>query len=189
MKLATLILTMFTVFSVSAANIATLQDGREVQLNDDFTWQYVEIIKADSKMESQQEDITIEPIAVIPLKKTAAMASVVPNSDKNTLQLSNSGVDVLLGKATYKNNELIIPISLTNQSTSSVISVYIDYEIFDVEGKLLVSGNQAVWLSIKRIADTYLRPKDSKLGKELKIELPNKDQYQIVANITEVESR
>lgn len=162
----------------------TLPDGRQVQLNDDFTWHYIENIKSVPK----QNNIEQGSVAVIPVKKITA-TTIVPNSNKNTLQLSDSGVDVLLGKATYSEGELTIPTSITNQGSSSIILIELEYQVFDTVGKALIKDKKAIWQSVKRMSDTYLRPDESKLGKELKIELPEQPQYQMTSKIIAVEFR
>jgi len=182
MKLTILISALIATYSVFAAQTVTLSNGKKIKLNNDFTWQYIET----NKIKSGKKFIETIPITKIPIKITTI---IKPNSHKNTLQLSDSGVEILLGKATYKHKELIIPTTLTNQSSSSIIAVYITYELYDMKGKPLAVDNKAIWQSVKRMASTYLRPKESKLGRELNIKLPKLTQYQILAKISNVESR
>lgn len=49
-----------------AGEIVTLQDGRDVQLNDDFTWQYVQPVETSNSM------------SVAPAKPEAVAAAPVP---------------------------------------------------------------------------------------------------------------
>ncbi len=178
--LFTLALSAFTSVA-SASQVITLEDGRTVQLNDDFTWQYV-----------QQPEIQPQaPIASIaaPIVTTPRGAILKIGSNKPSLQLSDSGVDVVLGAAKYQDGYLVLPTAITNQSSQSVIGIELNIELLDVQGKSLVKQETMVWQSIKRMAETYLRPKTSDLGKVIKIKVPKAESYQLIATISQVETR
>ncbi|MZI93806.1 DUF3157 family protein [Vibrio sp. CAIM 722] len=178
----------------SASQIATLSDGRQVTLNDDFTWQYV-VSKQPTKSAKTQQKL-ISPVATIAAPVAApvihhSMPTSIINlgSNKPLLQLSDSGVDVVLGAADYDDGELTIPTVITNQTHQSAIRIDIDWQLQDGQGHPLQSGTHTVWQSIKRMGDTYLRPQTSADGKPLNIEVTQLKQYQLKAKITQVEMR
>ncbi|BBL90351.1 ribonuclease [Vibrio rotiferianus] len=204
--------TLLATSSVYAAEVVKLADGREVKLNDDFTWEYVvkkampnttettlekvEAVEASAfaasttALEAVTTQTTKAPeIATIPVVNKKVGTTVVVNAKKPTMQLSDSGVDVLIGSASYEDGELIFPTSITNQSSQSVIQVEVEVQVFDTSGKQLVKENVTVWQSIKRIADTYLRPQQAEQGKAIKLAVPQSQQYQFSAEVLEVKTR
>lgn len=201
--------TLLATSSVYAAEVVKLADGREVKLNDDFTWEYVvkkampnttettlekveaaAVAASTTALEAVTTQTTKAPeIATIPVVNKKVGTTVVVNAKKPTMQLSDSGVDVLIGSASYEDGELIFPTSITNQSSQSVIQVEVEVQVFDTSGKQLVKENVTVWQSIKRIADTYLRPQQAEQGKAIKLAVPQSQQYQFSAEVLEVKTR
>ncbi|MGR5237342.1 DUF3157 family protein [Vibrio alfacsensis] len=207
MKIWITLATLLTTSSVYAAEVVSLSDGRQVKLNDDFTWEYV-LKKAEQKavettLEKVEaieaaaveasttavEAIAAPTMATIPVVNKKVGTTVVVNAKKPTMQLSDSGVDVLIGSARYQNGELILPTSITNQSSQSVIQVEVEVQVFDMSGKQLAKENVTVWQSIKRMADTYLRPQQAEQGKVIKLAVPQSQQYQFSAEVLEVKTR
>lgn len=204
--------TLLASSSVYAAEVVKLADGREVKLNDDFTWEYV-VKKATPKVtETTLEKVeaveasavvasttAVEAVATsapettkmatIPVVNKKVGTTVVVNAKKPTMQLSDSGVDVLIGSASYEDGELVFPTSITNQSSQSVIQVEVEVHVFDMAGKQLAKENITVWQSIKRMADTYLRPQQAEQGKAIKLAVPQSQQYQFSAEVLEVKTR
>ncbi|PMO37418.1 ribonuclease [Vibrio sp. 10N.222.52.B12] len=192
--------TLLATSSVYAAEVVKLADGREVKLNDDFTWEYVVNKTAPKAAETTLENVeavetaavvasTTAEIATIPVVNKKVGTTVVVNAKKPTMQLSDSGVDVLIGSASYEDGELIFPTSITNQSSQSVIQVEVEVQVFDMAGKQLAKENITVWQSIKRMADTYLRPQQAEQGKTIKLAVPQSQQYQFSAEVLEVKTR
>ncbi|ELV8697473.1 DUF3157 family protein [Vibrio fluvialis] len=175
-----------------AGEIVTLQDGRDVQLNDDFTWQYVQPVETSNSMSvapAKPEVVAAAPVLAAPLVKAQRGSMIELGSTKPTLQLSNSGVDIVLGRARYRDGQLILPTAITNQSTQSVINIVLQVEILDEQGNLLTTQTTTIWQSIKRMADTYLRPQASVAGKAIEVKVDEAPRYQIRASVTQVESR
>ncbi|WP_158125560.1 DUF3157 family protein [Vibrio fluvialis] len=176
-----------------AGEIVTLQDGRDVQLNDDFTWQYVqqpvETSNSMSVAPAKPEVVAAAPVLAAPLVKAQRVSMIELGSTKPTLQLSNSGVDIVLGSARYRDGQLILPTAITNQSTQSVINIVLQVEILDKQGNQLTTQTTTIWQSIKRMADTYLRPQASVAGKAIEVKIDEAPRYQIRASVTQVESR
>ena len=177
--------------SAFADQMVTLQDGKQVLLKDDFTWQYVAQKQAEEVATTSEIAVPVAavPVVAVPVTKNTRGTTIVVNSKKPSLQLSQSGVDVVLGASRYEGGELIIPTAITNQGTQAVILVSLNISVFTAEGTLLAEEEIAVWKSIKRMADTYLRPKTGEEGKLIKIDLEQHPEYQIKAEITEVLAR
>ena len=171
-----------------AAQVLTLDDGRQVQLNDDFTWQYI-IKENHAAKANTAEAIQAAPVAAIPVVNKSTGTLVEIGSEKATLQLSDSGVDILLGAAQYQDGQLVIPTSMTNQSRLSVISIELQVEVLDMSGQKLSEQKVKIWSSIKRMADTYLRPEQIVQGKPIQIDVEQAQQYQINAKVSEIETR
>ncbi|OEE88583.1 DUF3157 family protein [Vibrio crassostreae] len=184
------------VSSAFADQMVTLPDGKQVLLKDDFTWQYVapkqtETAATTSEIEAPiaAAPVVAVPVVAVPVATNTRGTTIVVNSKKPSLQLSQSGVDVVLGASRYEDGELIIPTAITNQGTQAVILVSLNISVFTAEGELLAEEEVAVWKSIKRMADTYLRPKTGEEGKLIKLDLEQHPEYQIKAEITEVLAR
>ncbi|MEZ9154902.1 DUF3157 family protein [Vibrio sp. 10N.222.55.A3] len=174
------------VSSAFADQMVTLPDGKQVLLKDDFTWQYVAPKQTEAATTTSE---TAVPVVAVPVATNTRGTTIVVNSKKPSLQLSQSGVDVVLGASRYEDGELIIPTAITNQGTQAVILVSLNISVFTAEGELLAEEEVAVWKSIKRMADTYLRPKTGEEGKLIKLDLEQHPEYQIKAEITEVLTR
>ncbi|TFH90863.1 DUF3157 family protein [Vibrio ouci] len=170
-----------------AAQQITLEDGRKVLLNDDFTWHYV---TAPTASETPANSAAAKPVvAAIPVVQNQTGSLISLNSDKPTMQLSDSGVDILLAAASYQDGQLVIPTSLTNQSRQAVITVELEVEVLDSSGAVLSKQKAKVWSSIKRMADTYLRPEQIATGKPIKVDVESASQYQIKAKVVNIETR
>lgn len=183
-----------------ASQILTLEDGRQVQLEDDFTWHYVlqtEQVPPPSSIQPSHASTSMAypaqvntSIQAIPAIQQHVGGLITIGSNKPTLQLSDSGVSILLDAAQYHDGELHIPTAITNQQTSdSIIQVQVLVTIFDLQGKELAKETITVWQSIKRMAETYLRPKQAAEGRTISIAIPAARQYRISAEIVSVSSR
>ncbi len=184
------------VSSAFADQMVTLPDGKQVLLKDDFTWQYVTPKQTEAAATTSEVAVPVSaapiaaaPVVAVPVATNTRGTTIVVNSKKPSLQLSQSGVDVVLGASRYEDGELIIPTAITNQGTQAVILVSLNISVFTAEGELLAEEEVAVWKSIKRMADTYLRPKTGEEGKLIMIDLEQHPEYQIKAEITEVLAR
>lgn len=186
-KLITLASVLFSTFSI-ASSIITLEDGRKVQLNDNFTWTYVNV-QEEKVIESTVIPTKAVPLTAVPIKNLKVGTTIELGVTENTMQLSNSGADILLGKPSYNDGMLQIPTTITNQSSQSIISIILHIDVYDEQGKTISSNEQKIWSSVKRMADTYLRPKKIEQGKYIKLQVPKQQRYQIAAIVTEVETR
>ncbi|MBT2918961.1 DUF3157 family protein [Vibrio anguillarum] len=174
-----MMLLSMTASAASCAQVLTLEDGRQVKLNDDFTWQYVE-------PQSMSPETVIH---AAPIAQKARATTFEMGSEKPILQLSYSGVEVVLGAAYYQGDTLVIPTAITNQSSQSVIAVVLSIILYDEQGQPLLTQQLPIWQSIKRMADSYLRPQTQAQGKPITLQVDRQQGYQISANIERVEMR
>lgn len=186
MKTMMILACLMVATNALAAQVITLDDGRQVELNDDFTWHYVAPVTSDTLSNDTASSATVK---TIPLKHKTLMSVITLGSDKPIMQLSDSGVDVLLDTAQYRSGQLVIASAITNQSSQSVVSIELEIELADMSGNTLLQDKITIWNSIKRLADTYLRPQQVAAGKTIQIKVPQANQYQLSAKITHVETR
>ncbi|OED68600.1 ribonuclease [Vibrio tasmaniensis ZS-17] len=181
--------------SAFAEQMVTLQDGKQILLKDDFTWQYVAQEQTETATTSEiavpvaAVPVAAAPVVAVPIATNVRGTTIVVDSKKPSLQLSQSGVDVVLGASRYEDGELIIPTAITNQGTQAVILVSLKLGVYSPNGELLEEKTVAVWKSIKRMADTYLRPKTDAEGTSLNLAVDQYPEYQIKAEIVEVLTR
>lgn len=177
--------------SAFADQMVTLQDGKQILLKDDFTWQYVTPKQTEEVATTSEIAVPVAaaPVVAVPVATNVRGTTIVVDSKKPSLQLSQSGVDVVLGASHYEGGELIIPTAITNQSTQAVILVSVKLGLYSASGELLEEKTVAVWKSIKRMADTYLRPKTDAEGTSIKLAVEQYPEYQIKAEIVEVLTR
>jgi len=175
--------TLFACALLSATAFAdqtiTLEDGKQVVLKDDFTWEYVP--HSDTPSE--------EGFLSIPVANATKGTTIVIGDNKPSLQLSKSGVDILIGAGEYENGELTLPVSITNQSTQPVVLVTLNVAIYSPTGELLYEESTHAWQSIKRLAETYLRPQTSAKGKPLSMSVEQHPQYQISVEVSDISTR
>ena len=70
-----------------------------------------------------------------------------------------------------------------------LFQVEVEVLVFDMSGQQLAKEKVTVWQSIKRMADTYLRPQQAEQGKSIKLAVPQSQQYQFSAKVLEVKTR
>ncbi|GAW46890.1 DUF3157 family protein [Photobacterium damselae subsp. piscicida] len=96
--------------NVAAQQVVELKDGRRVQLNDDFTWQYVQKQQTTTaKPEVLAASAQLAPVTAVPFTNTVVGTQFKLNSSKPILQLSQSGIDAILQPAYY---QVVTPIDL-----------------------------------------------------------------------------
>ncbi|MGF1752280.1 DUF3157 family protein [Vibrio makurazakiensis] len=169
---------LFTLPALADQTI-TLEDGKEIRLKDDFTWEYI----------SNQNDASKDEFQSVPVAKSTKGTTITIGDNKPSLQLSKSGIDILIGAGLYENGNLTLPVSITNQSSQAIVLVTLKVAVHSLSGELLYQDTINTWQSIKRLADTYLRPQTSAEGKPLSVEVEQYPQYQLTVEVTEVTAR
>ncbi|MCP4956818.1 MAG: DUF3157 family protein [Photobacterium aquimaris] len=175
----------------AADQTITLNDGRQVILHDNFTWQYKPQAQNPAAEPNLQATTAIPVIATaaIPVIKESKGVEVKLGNDKPIQQLSDSGLDVLLTTAQYTNGTLTIPTMLTNQNSKSVVNVTLNVRLSDSNGQTIAKDDFTIWRSINRMPDTYFRPKTQREGKAITFTVPKAEHYFIDAKITDVDMR
>ncbi|MCD9536723.1 DUF3157 family protein [Photobacterium carnosum] len=195
-QLCGIVIALIASSSVWAADqTVTLNDGRQVVLHDNFTWQY----KAQTNNSATSPTLKTTTATAIPVIATSAVAIPIISAPKGVeielgttkaiQQLSDSGMDVLLTAAHYENGTLIIPTMMTNQSSKSVVNVTMKVRLSNSNGQTIATDEFTVWRSINRMPDTYFRPKTQHQGKPITFDVPKAERYFIDAEITDVDMR
>lgn len=114
--------------STWAGETLQLKDGRYIQLNDDFTWQYV-------PQETQQTNELTPLVLAAPViaQPTLSGVTITVGDHRPVLQLSDSGVDVVLSAPRYEHGQLKLSSAITNQSSQSVIAVRLAIRVQDAQ--------------------------------------------------------
>ncbi|KJG00942.1 DUF3157 family protein [Photobacterium angustum] len=198
-QLGLFVVALTTVQPVWAADqTVTLEDGRQVILHDDFTWQYHQQSTKTLTSEHSHSKTSVTSQAV-PLKANSETQNAIPlvtaskavnvslSKPKNIQQLSNSGVDILLQAPQYKDGQLIIPTMLTNQGSKSVMSIALRVTLNNADNQKIESQDVTLWRSIKRMPETYFRAKTQQKGKDIIFTVPKMNDYKIQTEIIDVE--
>ncbi|SKA10506.1 DUF3157 family protein [Photobacterium toruni] len=193
-QLCSIIIALIASHSAWAANqTLTLDDGRQVILHDNFTWQYKPQTNDSLTTSAAQTTTAIPVIATSTMAIPVISASkgvVIKLGDKKAIQqLSDSGLDILLTAAHYENGTLVIPTMMTNQNSKSVTDVTMKVHLSNAQGKTIATDDFTVWHSINRMPETYFRPKTQQKGKPITFDVPKADSYFINAEITNVDLR
>ncbi|MBM7073203.1 DUF3157 family protein [Shewanella sp. 202IG2-18] len=175
----------------AADTVIQLKDGRSVVLHDDFTWSYVQPQAQSQQSRVKEQSTKTKPQQAIPVVSLPQQrfAQVQLGSDKNILQLEQSGVGLLFHAARYEQGALVIPVSVTNSGKSSVIKVDITYTLFDSQRQQIVKDETSVWTSVKRLPETYLRSGKQAKGIALKIPVGKLSSYELKAEISDISTR
>ncbi|EOX3447555.1 DUF3157 family protein [Vibrio cholerae] len=163
-----------------------LKDGRYIQLNDDFTWQYV---PQETQPQQTSELTPLVLAAPVIAQPTLSGVTITVGDHRPVLQLSDSGVDVVLSAPRYEHGKLKLSSAITNQSSQSVIAVRLAIRVQDAQGVWSEEQEVTIWQSIKRMSETYLRPRTSVEGKPLELNLAEQSQYTLHATIKQIETR
>ncbi|GEA50163.1 ribonuclease [Vibrio inusitatus NBRC 102082] len=179
--------------------IVHLEDGRQAVLNDDFTWQYLDSSANEGVTEHASVVSTPEnETPTTPLTNASIAAStpiitgasiIIVGSDKTKIVVEHSGVEIDLAKPQWIDGHLVVESEITNNGLQPVIKADLKIDVYDLQGNLLASEEHAAFRSIKRMADTYLRPQQTKQGSTIKIKVPKQEQYQIISEISELDHR
>lgn len=122
----------------------TLPDGRQVQLNDDFTWEYL-LIKPTASGE------VVTGAAAVPVLTEQAMT----NPDL-LAQAVKDGISVKLDKI-EGSDPLSLQFLVSNTGSRSVVRVRGSVTLFSEQGAQLVKQEARFWVGENRLPESYLR--------------------------------
>lgn len=122
----------------------TLPDGRQVQLNDDFTWEYL-LIKPTASGE------VVTGAVAVPVLTEQAMT----NPDL-LAQAVKDGISVKLDKI-GGSDPLSLQFLVSNTGSRSVVRVRGSVTLFSEQGAQLVKQEARFWVGENRLPESYLR--------------------------------
>lgn len=122
----------------------TLPDGRQVQLNDDFTWEYL-LIKPTASGE------VVTGAVAVPVLTEQAMT----NPDL-LAQAVKDGISVKLDKI-EGSDPLSLQFLVSNTGSRSVVRVRGSVTLFNEQGAQLVKQEARFWVGENRLPESYLR--------------------------------
>ncbi len=149
--------------------ILTLENGSQVRLKDDFTWEYVVLDQATQTLTEQAQ-------AKPELLKVAA----------------KDGVQVSLAQSHWQGDELALAFEVANTGSRNVVKVVVKASFYDDSGKPLKAQRFNAWLAEYRLPESYLRPGQARHSRTFDVDGLDPAQWQqglVSLAIEEVEFR
>lgn len=194
--LSSLLLLSSTVIAADVATI-TLENGAQVRLKDDFTWEY---IITETKAAEMPVAVAAAPSANIVSTSTAAVAAApVTTLTANAIarpellgSTAKDGIKVTFTDSQWKGNKLGLTFELASTSGEHVTLVEVEASFFADDGSLLKTEKLEVWEAIFRMPETYLRKGEQRKSRVIWVEDVDKNRWQkqlVNLKITEINSR
>ena len=191
--------------SVMAADVAniTLENGAQVRLKDDFTWEYVITetkaapnALAATAVASASSNVASVPSAAVTTQTVAAPVTTLTATAITQPELLGStakdGIKVSFAEGQWKGDKLGLSFDLASTSNEHVTLVEVEASFFADNGTLLKTEKLEVWEAIFRMPETYLRKGEQRKSSVIWVEGIDKAQWQkqlINLKITEINSR
>lgn len=137
----------------------TLSDGRQVQLNDDFTWEYL-LIKPATPAEVATGAV------VAPVLTEQALT----NPDMLS-QATKDGISVKLEQVEGA-DPLQLHFQLSNSGTRNVVRVNGRVTLFSEQGVQLASQEVRFWAGENRLPESYLRKGEQRPSRAIELARP-----------------
>lgn len=196
-------------FSVMAADVATitLENGAQVRLKDDFTWEYiitetkVAAAPAVSTDTAPTTAVTSTAAATAAASNTPVVATAAPVTTLTANAIARpellgstakDGIKVTFTDSQWKGNKLGLTFELTSTSGEHVTLVEVEASFFADDGTLLKTEKLEVWEAIFRMPETYLRKGEQRKSRVIWVEDVDKNRWQkqlVNLKITEINSR
>ncbi|GGP47361.1 DUF3157 family protein [Shewanella saliphila] len=203
-----------------AADVAviTLENGANVRLKDDFTWEYIitetvaqpatiqapavatEVV--DASMSNVSATATQQTSAVTTAVTTVVAATAADTTTRLTAtamaqpellrSTAKDGIKITLADTQWKDNELGLIFDFDSTSDDHVTVVNVEASFFNDQGGLIKTETLEAWEAIFRMPETYLRKGQHRQSPVLWVEGINQQQWQqqlISLKIVEIESR
>lgn len=194
--------------SVMAADVATitLENGAQVRLKDDFTWEYI-ITETKAAEAPAVATIAATPSTVVTTTAAAVASSTsaveaaapVTTLTANAIarpellgSTAKDGIKVSFTDSQWKGDKLGLSFELASTSGEHVTLVEVEASFFADDGTLLKTEKLEVWEAIFRMPETYLRKGEQRKSPVIWVEGIDKNQWQkqlINLKITEINSR
>ncbi|MGL5047919.1 MAG: DUF3157 family protein [Shewanella sp.] len=185
--LSSLLLLTSSVMATDVANI-TLENGAQVRLKDDFTWEYV-------LTETKATPNILAATAVTTATKATEITTLTANAIARPELLGSTakdGIKISFSESQWKDDKLGLRFELASTSSENVTSVEVEASFFADNGTLLKSEKLKVWTALFRMSETYLRKGEQRKSRMIWVEGVDKNQWQkqlINLKVTEIESR
>ncbi|MDO6685951.1 MULTISPECIES: DUF3157 family protein [unclassified Agarivorans] len=190
-------------FEPKALEIVTLQNGAQVQLNDDFTWQYLLLNTQSETTGSIETSNAVVPVAVgaseTPLANSASshsperLSDIAINQAELLKSTAKNGVKISLLNSQWDDKDRLgLHFQLVNTGTKNYVQILLEVSLYADSGTLLTQQEVKVWQAIFRMPDTYLRKEQSRTSEILWLEGVDKTQWDkqlLSLKITNMESR
>lgn len=200
--LSSLLLLTSSVMAADVANI-TLENGAQVRLKDDFTWEYVITetkaapnALAATAVASASSNVASVPSAAVTTQTVAAPVTTLTATAITQPELLGStakdGIKVSFAEGQWKGDKLGLSFDLASTSGEHVTLVEVEASFFADNGTLLKTEKLGVWEAISRMPETYLRKGEQRKSRVIWVEGIDKAQWQkqlINLKVTEIESR
>lgn len=198
--LSSLLLLTSSVMAADVANI-TLENGAQVRLKDDFTWEYVitetkAAPNAAAAVASASSNVASVPSAAVTTQTVAAPVTTLTATAITQPELLGStakdGIKVSFAEGQWKGDKLGLSFDLASTSNEHVTLVEVEASFFADNGTLLKTEKLEVWEAIFRMPETYLRKGEQRKSSVIWVEGIDKSQWQkqlINLKITDINSR
>lgn len=168
-------------------DVLTLKDGTLIQINDDFSWEYV--IEEARDTDINETVFTPLPIAPTTTNLTKPAGEVLPINMPPQPEVSNStdknGINVRFVNSQWDNNRVGLTFELTSHSEENYVIIALEINLISDKGKRLTNTIVNVWQASYRLPETYLRNKQMRQSRIIWIEGIDKTQWHNKAmNIT-----
>ena len=145
----------------------TLPDGRQVQLNDDFTWEYL-VVKPAESVQGVAADGKAGAVVTVAAPVLTDQAKANPEL---LAQMARDGVVVKLDKI-EGSDPLVLTFMVSNTGTRNVVGVRGMVTLFSADGVQLSRQEARFWVAENRLPETYLRKGQARPSLALEIPRP-----------------
>lgn len=193
--------------SVMAADVATitLENGAQVRLKDDFTWEYIitetKVAAAPAVTTVAAPSSTVTTAAAAVASSTSAVEATKPVTTLTANAIARpeilgstakDGIKVTFSESQWKQDKLGLTFELASTSGEHVTLVEVEASFFADDGTLLKTEKLEVWEAIFRMPETYLRKGEQRKSPVIWVEGVDKNRWQkqlLNLKITEINSR
>lgn len=202
--LSSLLLLSSSVMATDVATI-TLENGAQVRLKDDFTWEYIitetKAAKAPAVATVAAPSSTVTTAAAAVASSTSAVEATKPVTTLTANAIARpeilgstakDGIKVTFSESQWKQDKLGLTFELASTSGEHVTLVEVEASFFADDGTLLKTEKLEVWEAIFRMPETYLRKGEQRKSPVIWVEGVDKNRWQkqlLNLKITEINSR
>lgn len=145
----------------------TLPDGRQVQLNDDFTWEYL-VVKPAEPVQGVAAEGNAGAVVAVAAPVLTDQAKANPEL---LAQMARDGVVVKLDKI-EGSDPLALTFMVSNTGSRNVVGVRGMVTLFSADGVQLSRQEARFWVAENRLPETYLRKGQARPSLALEIPRP-----------------